>query len=290
MQSLFCGLPNPERRVAVFVAGADESTGRTHADPFLFGGFVARERLWSRSFAPAWQRRVLNGPPKIDWLHMADVKSPKWRVEHGLTAGDVEHRLDEAFALIDAAGGLYPVAYRVDAGHLRNAFAEAGVKLVITTEGGLSRRPFQPDYYCFIQWAFRVLRYVDHAYPDAEKVDFVIERNGRITKHIQRFHVSMANSLKAIGAEQLARLVGDLIPGGKDRVPLQAADLLVWHTQASDAGTLSTNDDRRYARLAGRQGWLEEEPNDELTDFAQHLGKVLAGEISDDDDDALSVV
>jgi hypothetical protein len=29
-----------------------------------------------------------------------------------------------------------------------------------------------------------------------------------------------------------ARLVGELIPGGKDRVPLQAADVLCWYTNA----------------------------------------------------------
>lgn len=290
--SWFCELPNPERRVAVFVAGADESTGRAHTDPFLFGGFVARERLWSRSFAPAWQRRVLNGPPKIDWLHMADIKSPKWRAAHGLTPEDVEHRLDEAFALIDAAGGLYPVAYRVDAGHLRGAFAEAEVKLVMNTEGGLAVKRFEPDYYCFVQWAFRVLLYVNLNYPEAEKVDFVIERNGRITKHIQRFHASMGKTLKNIdGAKHLARLVGELIPGGKDRVPLQAADLLVWHTQAADANSLSVSDERRYAKtIRARDGWLDEEPNDTLTEFAKHLGKVLAGEVSDDDDESLQVV
>lgn len=274
--------------MAVFVASADESTGRTHTDPFLFGGFVARERLWSKSFAPLWDRRVLAGPPRIPYLHMADIKSPKWCAEHGLTQDDAERRLDAAFELIDRAGGLYPVAYRVDAGHLRSAFAEAEVKLVIKTEGGIARRAFEPDYICFLQWAFRVLRYVEQQYPDAENVDFVIERNGRITKHLHRFHTSMAKVLSDLGADRLARLMGDFSVGGKERVPLQAADLLVWHTQAAQAGSLSVSDERRYDKLAHHQGWLEEATDDEITNFARRAKEALL-DPNDEDADALDL-
>jgi hypothetical protein len=163
---------------------------------------------------------------------MADLKSQKWCSQHELTPDDVERRLDAAFELIADAGGLFPIAYRVDAGHLRSAFAEAEVKLVIKTEGGMARKPFEPDYYCFLQWAFRVLRLVDHHYPDAEKVDFVIEEKGTITKHFRRFHRSMEKGLRELGADNLARLVRGIGVASKERVLLQTADLLVWHTEA----------------------------------------------------------
>jgi hypothetical protein len=205
VRSLFCGLPNPERRMAVFVAASDEATDGTDTGPFLLGGWVARELLWSRSFAPRWQRHVLNGPPKIDYLHMVDIKSPKWRAEHGITVDDAERRLDAAFDIIDGAGGMFPIVYRVDAGHFRTQFAD--VKLLIETEGGVARKRFEPDYICFLHYALQVLNYMHVAQKDAEKVDFIVERNGPITKHIERFHRSIAKSLKELDADHLSRFI-----------------------------------------------------------------------------------
>jgi len=90
-----------------------------------------------------------------------------------------------------------------------------------------------PHHYAFI-----VLSYVDLEHPKAEKVDFIVERNGYITKYIQEFHLTLADGLTALGKPLLARLVGELISGEKERVPLQAADLLVlvFRTKTGDDG------------------------------------------------------
>ena len=61
--SLFCGLPRIEKRMAVFVAAADESDAPTRDGAFLYGGFVAPFVDWHQWFTPAWEERVLNKVP-----------------------------------------------------------------------------------------------------------------------------------------------------------------------------------------------------------------------------------
>jgi len=259
--------------VALFIAASDEASDGTATGPFFYGGWVARERLWTKTFTPDWQRLVLDGPPKIDHLHMVDIKSPKWRAAHGITADDHERRLDAAFDLLVAAGGIVPIVYSVDGGHFRKECAD--LKLVIPTAGGTARKRFEPDYTCWLHYVLQVLHFIHGTRPDVEQIDFVVERNGPITKHIETFHGEIAGVLRAIKADHLARLVGDIIPGGKDRVPLQAADLLCWHTQAARAGKLSQADAQRYARISGRQGLLLEVTNDEITAFVKRAGNAV---------------
>jgi hypothetical protein len=115
--------------MAVFVAGTDESAGKDHRSMYFRGGFVAPERDWSEWFAEAWQERVLSGPPEIPYLHMTEIRSPKWRAKHGLSDVEAEQRVDEAFRVITSMGSLYPVTSQIDAGHCRDAFAT--VKLLM---------------------------------------------------------------------------------------------------------------------------------------------------------------
>ncbi len=267
--------------MAVFVASSDEATDGTADGRFLFGGWVARELLWTKSFTPRWQRLVLDGPPKIPYLHMVDIKSPKWQKKYGLSETDVERRLDAAFELIDGTNGLFPITYRLDAGHLKTEFAD--VKLLIRTEGGVALKKWQPDYVCFLHYALDALNYVNITYPDAKRLDFVVERNGPITKHIQRFHRSMAKALRELDRPDLAGLVGRLIPDGKDRVPLQVADLLCWHTQASENNNLSFADGQRYKKIANRKGLLQDFTREQVTDFAKRAHNAI---VNADDEDA----
>ena len=112
-----------------------------------------------------------------------------------------------------------------------------------------------PDYFCFQAYVFAVLTYVEKWHPDAEKVDFIVERNGEITKHIQTFHSNMATVLQQRGKGFLASLVGELMPGGKDRIPLQAADVLCWHMgRARNPKTMDDDDIRRHNSLADIDG------------------------------------
>jgi hypothetical protein len=72
VRSLFCGLPNEERRMAIFVSFSDESatTGFFH-----HAGLIAWENEWDKVFVPAWQAYVLDRNPKIEYLHMTEIRS-----------------------------------------------------------------------------------------------------------------------------------------------------------------------------------------------------------------------
>jgi hypothetical protein len=249
VRSLFCGLPHPEHRMAIFVSASDEHSGKDRHGNFFFGGWLAPEEDWSRFFAPAWQERVLNGAPRIPYLHMTDIRSRAWREEHGLSREEADCRIDEAIAVIDQLGSLYPIGIDVDGGHFREELKEA--KIIVASGAA---KTFEPDYMCFLGYAWFVLSYIERVHPGTEKVDFIVERNGEITKHIQEFHEHLGENLKAVGRESLIGLLGELIPAGKESTPLQAADVLCWHTgRARQPDTKWTAQDiRRYRKLVKR--------------------------------------
>ena len=270
--------------MAVFVAGADESAFGHRGGEFFFGGFVAPEFDWSTYFANAWQERVLDTHPKLDYLHVTDLKTPSWRLEHGISEIDAERKIDEAFRVIRSQGSLVPITAYLNAEHWRSAMERGNVRMLVKTPGGMAKKRFDPDYECFLRFALTTLLYVHDDHPDAEKVDFVIEVNGPITKHIGRFHKAMPKGLRLAGRPDLAALVGDLIPGGKERVPLQAADLLVWYTR--NRKTLSRPDLRRYARLAARTGFMSHMTNEHIDEMVVSLTRdSLDGSVTDDADD-----
>jgi len=253
--------------MAIFVSGSDESSGKTGRDHFYLGGFIAREKDWDDFFAPAWQERVLEGPPAIPYLHMTDIRSRQWRDKYGLTRSAADHRVDEAFALIRTMGTLYPIGTYLDAGYFRDRTAK--LKMVVSTGGA---KAFEPDYICFLAYAVMVLDYLDKCHPEAEKVNFIVERKGDVTKHVQEFHSHMARHLEALGSPSLSRLVGALIPGDKALVPLQAADLLCWHSARSKSKDMDAASCRHYAAIAHNPGRLQELDRDLIKQLTHSLG------------------
>jgi hypothetical protein len=256
--------------MTIFVSGSDESAGKTQRDTFLFGGWVAPESDWSRFFAPAWQERVLDGPPRIPYLHMTDIRSPQWRDLYGISKRDADDRINTALHLIHTTPSLYPISIRVDAGFLRDRFAKVKVKALRVNA---KVRAFEPDFVCFLFYAWVALKYLKHSHPDAEKLNFIVERNGAITSHIQDFHSTLAENFATFGDASLAKLVGKIIPGSKDRVPLQAADVLCWHTARSrHPDTMDLTDRGRYSILARREGIYQELTHKQISQMAEALG------------------
>src|ERR1700686_3067758 len=84
IRSLFCGFRPGEKRMAVFVAYSDESGSGDARGQFLVGGYVASEQDWPY-VAGAWQERVLDGPPRIPYLHMRECRNADWRQEVGVS-------------------------------------------------------------------------------------------------------------------------------------------------------------------------------------------------------------
>src|SRR5437763_6650564 len=113
MRALFCGLQRKERRMAVFVCVADE-TYDDNPGNFFYSGWAASVDVWENDFAPGWSERVLDGPPRIPYLHMTDIREWDWQAEHGLKPWQADRRLDEAACVIRSTGGLVPVSFEVN--------------------------------------------------------------------------------------------------------------------------------------------------------------------------------
>lgn len=237
----------------VFTAVADESDGPKQRGPFFFGGFVASADAWTDIFAPAWEERVLNGPPAIPYMHVADIKSPKWQKAHGLTWHQADQRLDEACCVIASTGALHPVTHMMDGGHFRDVF---GQTRVVRQHPQPALYQFDPDYIGFLGFAIGALEVVHNQYPNADKVDFLVEKKTRVTRNLGDFvGDGFRTALHESGYGHLASLVGVLVPGSKERVPLQAADVALWHHQRFVQRKACADDVRRLQRMFNDR-WL----------------------------------
>lgn len=251
VRSLFCGLPRQDKRVAVFISASDESDGGHHRSTFWHGGWVAPETDWFNYFAPAWQERVLDAKPKIPFLHVTDLRDPVWLREHGITWDQAQDKMDEAAIIIDQMGSLYPLTINANAG----AFLDAhGKKKVIENIAGNKAARFLVDHFSFNAYVFAVLHYVHLKHPEAEKVDFVVERKEGVFEKLKQFYDGFEDGLKHIARPELIKYLGELTPSGKDRVPVQAADMLCWHASRYDLGLLKGRDEMRARFMFNRKG------------------------------------
>jgi hypothetical protein len=258
--------------MAVFISASDEHSGGD-GSTFLFGGYIGPEKDWSEFFVPAWQQRVLDSPPKIPYLHMTEIRSREFRDEWGLSELAADDRVDEAISIVETMGSFYPIMVEMDAAYVKNAFAEIKVRRAEAKQFEAKR--YEPDYLSFVAYAHTVLDYVHKKHAHVDKVDFIVERKGNITRYIQEFHDGLAGALTSIGRSELSSLVGDLIPAGKDRIPCQAADLLCWYAgrfeNAQEVKPEDEADARRYLKLRNRKGLWFHLPHDLLSELAAGL-------------------
>jgi hypothetical protein len=251
--------------MAVFLAASDESSGANAFGMYHYAGWIAPLPDWSLYFTPAWQERVLDGPPKIPYLHMTEMRSKAWRQQWGITETNMDERLDEAARVINEMGCLYPLKVTIDASIFRQLYKP---HKMVAESGG--KKDMEPDFLAFCSYVLAVLSQVQFKHPEVEKVDFLVENNSEITKHIYELYKSLPASLNGIGKSELVPLVGEFIPGGKERVPLQAADYLCWHSQRAEAQMLSDiRDLRRWNTIAHRKGFNLPLPTSVLTALAQ---------------------
>jgi len=107
----------------------------------------------------------------------------------------------------------------------------------------------EPDYLGFLGYVHTVVNWVQKAIPEAERVDFLVERKLGITNNLQHFYQNVPAFLESIGRNDLIPLIGEITPGGKDRSPLQAADVFCWHLRRGLENTLIGNDLDRWNKL-----------------------------------------
>jgi len=253
--------------MAVFVSASDESAGKNRQDQFIFAGLIASERDWAEIFSPAWQRLVLDGPPSIPYLHMTEMRRKSWREEQGLLVEEAERRIDEAIAVIEAAKFLFPIGVKVSGADMCEQFMPFRIKS--PKRKGVV---FEPDFLAFLGYAMMALDFVSKENKDCEKLDFWVEQNGKITDYIKDFHADLNRAFTELGRPDLAKLVGELLPVGKERMPVQAADVLCWHTaRAQNPGKMDQPSYRRYERLSRKNGWLETLNRDTVQQLADSL-------------------
>jgi hypothetical protein len=211
-----------ERRMAVFVSASDESDGGHHRSTFWHGGWVAPETDWFTYFAPAWQERVLDAKPKIPFLHMTDIRDPDWCNEHGISSDEAQNKMDEAAIVIDQMGSLYPITLNASGG----AFLDAhGKKKIMESVSGKKAARFLIDHYAFNAYVYTVLNYIHLKHPEAEKVDFIVERKEGVFEKLKQFYDTLGDSISQLGHPELTKYLGELTAASKDRVPVQAADM-----------------------------------------------------------------
>ena len=246
VRSLFCGLPNKERRMAVFVSFSDESET---AGFFHHAGLIAWENEWDKLFVPAWQMYVLDRPPKIEYLHMTEIRSRAWREKRGLSREEAELRVNAAVNLICKMKAKW--AFQICSTTRTEYIAEVGP--LHWKHPKARRKMLRPDHLCWFGYMHTVLETVNRLYKGVHRVDFVIENKTGIFLDIRRLHDEFRLAFDE-QAPYLSPLIGEVIPGGKDRIPLQAADVLCWYSQRAAAQTLEGEDIGRWAALAERPG------------------------------------
>jgi len=94
--------------MAVFICCADGATDSLQQTDFFFGGYAATVDTWERDFAPAWNERVLKGPPVLEHMHMSALMSSRWRRDNGISDRDANRRIEEPSFVIGSSGGLIP--------------------------------------------------------------------------------------------------------------------------------------------------------------------------------------
>ncbi len=263
--------------MAVFVAASDESDGPLQKGPFIYGGFIAPHYVWEDVFAPQWEERVLNSEPPIGPFHMTEIRNPKWQAKNGLTDADAQRKINEAVQIVASIPDLRVAYAQIDGGHFRQLFSGSR-RPSLGNQPGYHR--LEPDYVGFMGFARAALEYVHDNHPNAERVDFVVERKTTVTHYLPDYLDELVRWATNQKRYALLDLIGDVIPGTKERVPLQASDLAMWHIRRYEAEESEPIDDLRLAAMFdGRPMMVGHITNDELTGVHARAVDVLQGRV-----------
>jgi hypothetical protein len=247
------------------------ASDETYRGSFGYGGLIAPVNFWEGVFAKRWDARVLSGPPRIPYLHMTDIRSPKWREKNNISDTDAERRVEKAIDVICKLR--HPTLFNFKFNG--DLFNEVMKRKVRKPDGGLIW--MHPDHFGFLGYVYVVLFGVRKTIPDTEKVDFLVENNEEVTKNFQYCYNGVPEFLASIGRHDLIPLMGEIIPGGKDRSPLQAADVFCWHHRRGSENTLAGSDLARWNKLLGRKKYSFGSINDQaLRELAEASDRKLA--------------
>lgn len=224
------------------------------------------------SFVPAWQERVLEAAPEIPYLHMTEIRDPEWCIKHGVSWQQAQEKMDEAAILLSQMGSLYPITMDANMGTFLDAH---GKEKVIQNEGDNKASRFLIDHFSFNAYVFGVLAYIHNMHPYAEKVHFMVERKDGVWEKLKQFYAGFGDGLDRIGMPELKKYLGEFIPVGKDRAPVQMADMLCWHASRADRGLLQGRDVLRANTIFHRKGKRVSIPDSIHMELAKGFAEVM---------------
>lgn len=247
-----------------YLAAMDESASDGR---FSSGGFVAPQSIWDEYLRPAWTERVLAGRPELPYLHMVDARDHEWRNTHGISRFEMGRRLDEAARVIQSTGPLALIGATLSEAQLEAEMGDA--KLVMPTkQPGVYQ--MEADYLGFLNFVYVTLIWIDKFAPEAECVDFVVERKQDVSRCFHDFFKDIGPNLEAIGLAGGAKLVGHLTEGGKDDAALQAVDFALWHKQRHFSGRARPEEGARWrAIIDSRLGYWHEIEDGSIADLGR---------------------
>jgi hypothetical protein len=203
---------------------------------------------------------------------MIDLRDPRWRASKGLPEWEAERRIVEAINVLDSMGRIRPVTSSIPTKPSMDEIAARFKKIK-----GESHGVRVPDFISFIGYVHGALENAVHI-PGVTKVDFLVEQNGNVTEILRAFHCNVKTSLSKFGRGDLIALMGEFRPGGKELIPLQAADVFCWYLQRHQSGKLHGDwpNARRWNRLIGRIGHKYTWSDDSMQKIGDGLAKQIA--------------
>jgi hypothetical protein len=182
---------------------------------------------------------------------MTEIRNEEWRQTLRLAFNDSEERIAEAIRVIMSSGGLCAVVSKMLRSHFQNTLQQKFKGHNLKLPRGLD----QPDYLCYVGYLQRLLIHIYNTRPEATRVDFVVAKNGKLTRYLEEFQ----RDVKDLVGPPLDQLVGTFTPGSMPYEPgIQAADFLLWHMQRYFARTMSLRHEFNLALLGDTSGVLQE--------------------------------
>jgi len=251
--------------VSVYLAYSDESGTPNTDGQFVVGGYVTPESEWP-AFSAKWTENVLNARPAIPYLHMVEIRSKEFQAKHGLTWDDNVRKVRVACREILNHKNLSAYFGSIPRKKLSDVYVQ------IEKSGyRYSDNLKEPDYMCFLSYAWSLIVDISERRPDVSRVNFVVSKKQRISHYYQLFRDEMRSFLLPL-APNLAALVGDLVPRSmEDQMALQAADVFCWHLQRHYAKSLTDEDSLNLALLCESSGTGHEWTSQELETFASGI-------------------
>jgi hypothetical protein len=237
-----------EGSLAVYAAYSDESGTPDPDGQFVVGGYVLPESDWP-DFSKKWAENVLDSKPKIPYLHMVELRSKAFQAEHGLNWEDCLNKAAVACQTIHDHQNVRAYFGSISRKSLK------GIYETVEKQGFTYGVPLnEPDYMCFLSYAWHLIRDVGQYRPDVTRINFMVAKKQRITHYYKLFKDELRSFMES-DSPQLASLVGDLIPiSPEDHLPAQAADVFCWHLQRHYANNLASEDLANLILLSESRG------------------------------------